>query len=49
MYSERKTVFNTFAEENGMAGNALVEGFLCPNSMVPRRPIKILIPQETRI
>jgi len=49
MYSERNTVFNSFAEENEMAGNTLVEGFLRPNSKVPRRPIKILIPQEARI
>jgi hypothetical protein len=28
---------NKFAEGNGMAGNALVEGFLRPNSMVPHR------------
>jgi hypothetical protein len=31
MRRERKTVLNTFAEENGMAGNVLMEGFLRPN------------------
>jgi len=34
MCSDRKTVLNTFAEENGMAGNALEEGCLRHNFMV---------------